>query len=171
MPRGSLRQRRGVLLIVAMLVLSLLLILGMGLMSSQQARYRAAVHSVDSAQALCLAEAGLEDVRVKLEKDRAFPPEAADDQSSFSYSETMSGAGQELGSYYVEIDWSYDVAPYYLLKITTIGCVGPRENPRAQRVLRAELQRVSNQSNVSVLPANPADVTFRWVSLQDLSSL
>lgn len=171
MPRRSLGRRRGVLLIVAMLVLSLLLILGMGIMGSQQARYRAAVRSVDSAQALCLAEAGLEDVRVKLEKDRSFPPLAADDQSSFSYSETLSNAGQELGSYYVEIDWSYDVAPYSILKITCIGCVGPRENPRAQRTLRGELQRVSNISNVGLLPANPTDVTFRWVSLQDLSSL
>jgi len=159
------------MIIVAMLVLSLLIILGMGMMSSQQARYRAATRATDSAQALCLAEAGLEDVRCKLEKDRQFPPRAADDQSSFSYSETLADGTVELGSYYVEIDWSYDVAPYHILKITVIGCVGPRESPRAQRTLLGELRHISNATTIDTAVANPPGVTWNWVSMQDLSSL
>ncbi|MBX3171825.1 MAG: hypothetical protein KF760_30720 [Candidatus Eremiobacteraeota bacterium] len=170
MPRSSLK-RRGIMIIVAMLVLGLLLILGMGILGSQQARYRAATRSSDAAQALCLAEAGLEDVRCKLEKDRQFPPRAADDQRTFSYSETLSNGPLELGSYYVEVDWSYDVAPYHILKITAIGCVGPRENPRAQRTLLGELRHISNASSISVAPPNPPGVTWSWVSMQDLSSL
>ncbi|MFN8613721.1 MAG: hypothetical protein U0931_39670 [Vulcanimicrobiota bacterium] len=176
MSRRALK-RRGVMVVVALLVLSLLLILGMGVLSSQQARYRAATRSSDSAQALCLAEAGLEDVRCKLEKDRQFPPRAADDQSSFSYSETLKNGTVELGSYYVEIDWRYDVAPYNILKITVIGCVGPRENPRAQRTLLAELRHIPNITTSSTAPANPpappnpAGVVWTWVSMQDLSSL
>jgi len=170
MSRGSLK-RRGVMVILALLVLSLLLILGMGLLSSQQARFRAATRSADSAQALCLAEAGLEDVRCKLEKDRQFPPRAADDQRTFSYSETLNNGAVELGSYYVELDWSYDVAPYSLIRINIIGCVGPRENPRSQRILRAELQRIPNITTMATAPPNPTGVTWRWVSLQDMSSL
>lgn len=61
-------------------------VLGMGLMSSQAARCRAALRMSDAVLARQIAMAGLEDARVKMNLDIAFPPPPAGGFTSAAYS-------------------------------------------------------------------------------------
>ena len=163
MPRFALRPRRGFLLLVALLVLISLLLLGMGLMSAQTARYRGVNRSQEAAQAFQLAQAGLEDVRLKLEVDTNFPPNPGDDQPLFNFAEDVQIGTTTIGSYEVVLDRSHEVPAYQLLHVTSIGTVGPKERPIAQRILKAELQRVPED--------DPTKVVWRWASFQDLGGI
>lgn len=148
---------------VALLVLIFLLLLGMGLMSAQTARYRGVNRSQEAAQAFQLAQAGLEDIRFKLEVDPGFPPNPGDDQPLFNYAEDVKIGAVEVGSYEVLLDRSHQKPPYQLISVTSTGTVGPKEHPIAQRVLKAELQRVPED--------DPTKVVWRWASFQDLGGI
>lgn len=156
-----MKLRRAFLIVTALFVLSILLVLGMGLMNSQSARYRGAVHAQDTAQALELAQSGLDDVRSKLELDPNFPPNPAEDQPTFNYAEDVidSITTTAVGSFEVTVDTTYNKPPFNLVKVRVVGSVGPKEKPRAQRILTAELLR--NYSETA------ADVRWRWVNQQD----
>jgi type II secretory pathway component PulK len=130
-----MRHRKAFLIVTALFVLAVLLVLGMGLMNSQSARYRAAAQSQDTAQALELAMSGLDDARVKLELDANFPPNPAEDQMNFNYAEDVQIAGTDIGSFEVTVDTTYNQPPFYLVKLRVTGSVGPKEKPRAQRVM------------------------------------
>ena len=158
-------RRRGFLIIAALLMLTVLLVLGMGLMSSQSSRYRDMQQLSLATQAHELALSGLEDVRAKLELNPNFPPNPAEDQPFFNYAEDVTNpiTSKPLGSYEVAMDFSSNQPPFYLIKITATGTVGPKESPQAQRVLKAELQR-----QYDALTANRI---WRWVSLNDLGGL
>lgn len=151
--------RRAFLLVAALFILIVLLLLGMGLMNSQSARYRAAARAQESAQALELALSGMDDVRVKLETDANFPPNPAEDQMNFNYAEDVQVAGANIGSYEVTLDTTFNKPPFNIVKVRVVGSVGPKEKPRAQRVLTAELVR--NYSEVV------SDVRWKWVNQQD----
>lgn len=98
------RRDSGSLLIAALLLFSLLLALGLGLMSGQAARMRVAQAQTEAAQAKALALAGWNDVKTKLGKDVLFPL-AADTQDYYSYSEDVyTNAGDYFGNYTVIID-------------------------------------------------------------------
>ena len=148
---------RGSLIVAALLLFALLLSLGLGLMSSQSARMKAAQAQVDAIQAKSLALAAWADVKTKLGKDLFFPP-VRDQITHFSYSEDVfnevGGAPEFYGTYTVIIDTQYTLldrnapittgaitnihAGHYL--ITCIGKIGPRgEAPSAERVLQFEL--------------------------------
>jgi len=162
MSRSSLR-RRGFLLMASLLVLIFLLLLGMGLMSAQAARYRGVNRSQEAAQAFQLAQAGLEDIRFKLEVDPGFPPNPGDDQPLFNFAEDVRIGTDEVGSYEVLLDRGRENPPYQLITVTCIGTVGPKERPVAQRILKAELQRVPED--------DPTKVTWRWASFTDLGGI
>lgn len=167
-------RRRGMLLVVALLVLGVALLAGMGLMTSQVSNYRGVHATEDAAMALCLAQAGLEDARLKMERDPLFPPHGdgyllADDaglkpqeQSLFTYSEDMMVEGKRVGCYRVSIDSSF--APdYQFVRITSNGLVGSTETPSAQRVLKVDL-------DVSIAPGR-TNTTFQPIKIEDLSGL
>lgn len=98
--------RRGSLLIAALLLFSLLLVLGLGLMSSQVGRRRAVRAQIAAAQAKQLCLTGWQDAKVKLGLDILFPPYGA--QASFSYSEDVYDINDHLfGTYTVNIDLHY----------------------------------------------------------------
>lgn len=104
--RRLYRSERGSLLVAGLLLFSLLLVLGLGLMSSQTARVKAARSQTEAAQAKALAMAGWEDVRVKLGKDILFP-QSAETQTYFSYSENVYDSETPpnyVGSYTVIVD-------------------------------------------------------------------
>jgi hypothetical protein len=156
-------KRRGFLLMVSLLILIFLLVLGMGLMSAQSARYRGLNRSQEAAQAFQLAQAGLEDIRFKLEIDPSFPPNPGDDQPLFNFAEDVQIGPDAIGSYEVLLDRSYEKPPYQLIRITSTGTVGPKERPIAQRVLKAELQRAPEE--------DPTKVVWRWASFQDMGGI
>ena len=103
-PLSRLPGERGSLLVAALLMFVLLLTLGLGLMTSQASRMRAARAQSLAIQARALALAGWEDVKVKLGKDILFPL-TADTQDVFSYSEDVYNLdGDYVGNYVVQID-------------------------------------------------------------------
>ena len=132
---------------MALLVLISLLLLGMGLMSAQTARYRGVNRSQEAAQAFQLAQAGLEDVRLKLEVDTNFPPNPGDDQPLFNFAEDVQIGATTIGSYEVTLDRTHE-APARTV---------------AQRILKVELQRVPED--------DPTKVVWRWASFQDMGGI
>ena len=162
MSRSALK-RRGFLLMVSLLVLIFLLLLGMGMMTAQTARYRGVNRCQEAAQAFQLAQAGLEDIRFKLEVDPGFPPNPGDDQPLFNYAEDVTIGSDDIGSYEVVLDREHQKPPYQLMRVTSTGTVGPKEHPIAQRILKAELQRVPED--------DPTKVVWRWVSFEDLGGI
>lgn len=160
-----MKARRGFLIIAALFVLTVLLVLGMGLMSTQSARYRGTARLIEATQAHELALSGMEDARSKLALNPNFPPNPAEDQPVFNYAEDVvdSITGKTIGSYEVTIDTASNHPPYLIIRVTSTGTVGPRESPLAQRILRGELQRQYGTT--------PATTLFRWVNLQDMGGL
>lgn len=152
-------QRRGMLMIVALLVLGVALVAGIGLMSSQVANYRGVNAVEEQAQALALAQAGLEDARVKLEKDLDFPPAGDPAQKLFTYSEDLVVGGKRLGSYRVSIDTSFVSTDYDMIRITSTGLVGPSEDPRAQRTLKVDLDTDDTRTTTFFLPVKVEDMS------------
>lgn len=97
--------RRGFLLVVAMLLCLMLVVMGMGFLGKRGGQYQAALEQARAAQARALAEAGIEDAMLKLNKDLFFPPPGDGEQTQFSYSEELRDVGGELvGTYFVTVD-------------------------------------------------------------------
>ena len=95
------------MLIAALFLFTLLLALGLGLMSSQTARRKAALAQKEAIQAKSLALSAWADVKAKLGKDLFFPP-TTDGQGHFSYGEDiLEDDGSYYGSYSVVIDTRY----------------------------------------------------------------
>jgi len=161
------RERRGFLLITALLSVVVLLLLGFGLLGSQAARFRGVTRAAESAQARGLAMAGLEDARAKLENDVSFPPApSGEGQFLFTYSERLDLPGT-MGSYTVIVDRTHEGPPYQVLHVTAIGSLGRLDLPTAQHTLKAEL----DLSPVVRGTANPNPRFFRYTHIQDESSL
>ena len=110
-------RKRGFLLITALLIIIILMLIGMGFLGSQAARYRAALRSAESSQARQLALAGLEDARIKMELDENFPPKGALNQDTFSYSEklTITSTPSVNGTYTVIINATFATDPAAVL--------------------------------------------------------
>jgi len=164
------------MVVSALMLFALLLALGLGLMSSQSARMKAARAQVEALQAKGLALSAWADAKTKLGKDLFFPP-VTGEQNHFSYSEDVYNqdeAGQPVfyGTYSVVIDTRYIRSqrdqgltlgtdslvnvPVGFYLITCTGKVGERgAPPRSERTLRIELDAQ----------------TFRVIRLHDLSSL
>lgn len=151
------RSQRGALLIAALLLFSLLLVLGLGLMSSQAGRRRAVRAQIAAAQAKQLCLAGWQDAKLKLGTDILFPPYGA--QESFSYSEDVYDSKNQLfGTYTVNIDLRFQrtlrsstpatvpstdpagQVPQGFYLITCTGKIGDRGfEPLAERTMKFEM--------------------------------
>lgn len=154
----SRRKQRGSLLVSALLLFTILLALGLGIMSSQSARMRAVRAQVASVQAKQLALAGWEDIYVKLGKDRFFM-NLVEDQTFISYSEDVylpdTAAPLPVtearfhGTYTVVCDTSrvvFDPSPTGIFVITITGKVGPRnESPVAERRMEFEVDAANHR--------------------------
>jgi hypothetical protein len=152
------------MIVAALFLFVILLALGMGLMSAQSSRMKAARAQGQAIQAKALALAAWDDVRVKLGKDLFFPP-ATRGQEFFSYSEDVYDKDDVFfGTYSVTIDTRYQrlgrtgngstasqvnvYDGFYI--ITCIGKVGGRDQePSAERALRFEV----DMRNFSVIRA------------------
>ena len=147
------------LVVMALLILGVALVAGIGLMSSQVSNYRGVNAAMESAQALALAQAGLEDARLKLERDIDFPPAGDPGQLLFTYSEDVVIDGERVGAYRVSIDTSIASTDYDLLRITSTGLVGSSEDPRAQRTLKLDLDRDTDRASTHFLPVKIEDMS------------
>ncbi len=151
-PRSRLRSS-GFLLVASLMLSTLFLVAGLGLLGAQSSRYAAATRVAEGLQAKNAALSGMEDVRVKLAKDVKFPPRSSKDreQYRFAYSENVGKAGEEPEvSYTVVIDYELERevqvpavnrwGPYRwgVYRISVSGFYGPRAEPVATSVLYAE---------------------------------
>lgn len=135
-----MRRRGGFLLILALLIAVLLLVATLGMLSRQSARYERAQLMADAAQARGLALAGLEEARMKLERDLLFPPLSESTQELFTFSEVIEDTtGERVGAFTITLDFS-QAEQYGILLITSTGEVGMPERVRGRRSVRAELQ-------------------------------
>ncbi len=139
-------RRRAFALIVVLMVLVMLVIVGMALMGRRAPQYEAAQQANLEIQARALAEAGIADARVKLEKDPNFPPVGDRDQKIFSYSEpvfSLQPPGDLVGYYLVTVDTRWadpqeSLSQNFPAVITVIstGVLGPEttNSPGACRI-------------------------------------
>ena len=151
-------KQRGSLIVSALLLFSILLALGLGIMSSQSVRMRAVQAQVASTQAKQLALAGWADIAVKLGKDRFFT-NLVEDQTFISYSEdvylpdtanpTPVTDERFYGTYTVVCDCSrvvFEPSPVGIFVVTVTGKVGPRnETPLAERRMEFELDAADHK--------------------------
>jgi hypothetical protein len=137
----------------------LLFVLGLSFLGKRAAQYRRTGQAVLAAQAKALAEAGLEDVLLKLERDLLFP-QLSIDQQGFTYSEELTDGGVRVGSYTITLDGRYREEPYLILIVTSLGEAGDDPaRPTAQRAIAAEIdlsiiERIDDNGN-GVLDPNP----------------
>lgn len=169
MPR-PVSLTRGFVLVLSLLLLLLLFIMGMAFLGTSATRSRAAASAARASQAYWLARAGLEDALVKLSTDLHFPRRGGDDQTVFSWSEDMvDSTGAVVGSYTVIVDQTFSVAPYGVVRITSVGRTGARAAPDAQRVLEADLDVAQDLRGGAVGTPNPS--LNRFLRLQDSGAL
>ena len=150
-------RRRGFLLAMVLFLMLLMVVLGLGFITSRQSRYGASVKAIALGQAKSLAEAGLEDARVKMERDLDFPPAASMDQTAFSYQEpVLDPSGVLLGFYTVSIDTTYATAPYHIFRVRSTGSVGPNTQfPEGTCTISAEFDnRQAEAATASVRDPN-----------------
>jgi len=83
------RSSPGVMLISTLLISALLVVLGMAYLGKRADQLKANFRVQESCRALEMARAGLESVRVKLDKDPEFPPVSQLGRPVFSYSEPV----------------------------------------------------------------------------------
>lgn len=131
-------RRKGFALVLALLISTLLLVLGMAFMTKQSYRYRLARLAADAVAAKALAMSGYENSRVKLEHDMLYPPPDQRYHDEYSYRETVHDLNSttEVGSYEVTVDRRWMDPPYEVLVIISEG--HPVESAARYRI-RAEI--------------------------------
>ena len=155
MRNRAIEKERAATLVLALLMMSLFLVMGIGFLTQRSAQNRAARASLDQVQARMLAEGGLQDALSKLKLRHDFPPITDDSQTVFEYTETVrTPTGDALGTYTVEIDTSYSHRPFWLMRIVSRGRVGDASAPQAEKILYAELD-VSEFDRATVRLAVP----------------
>ena len=157
---------RAFMLVLVILMLILLLTAGMAFVGKRALQYRGTTQAVSAAVARELAESGLEDARVKLQKNLLFPPFSAADQSSFTYTERLLAQDGTtlIGSYTVTVDLRYATLPYSILVVTSVGQVA---SSTCMRQLRAELD-IATVDRATGLPPNAK--LFLYRNFQDEGS-
>ena len=164
---------RGAILIFALLLSALLLVLGVGFMAQRGLEYGTVSEVQDRAQARELALAGLEDARVKLEKDPFFPPGGAVGQNTFTYSEDVmdpEDASRMVGIFSVTVDLSHKEEPYRIVCIQSIGQVVERRAPdapqRAAYRIYAEIDVASFERGGAPNAPNPR--LYQYINWREL---
>lgn len=154
-----------VLPMVLMLCL-ILLVIGLSFLGARSLEYGSTPKYRQHARAQALAEAGMEDARVKLEKDQFFPPSGGYGQESFTYSEDVTDPddGSMVGSYTVSIDISRRSQPFQIVRVLSIGTGGTRADPSGRYRIYAEMDVCPTDRNNSALP-NPK--LCRWLDWRE----
>lgn len=133
------REKRGVLLVLVLILVSTMFILAAGFLSIKTRERETLIQSRDSFQAQQLAYAGLETVRVRLLNDYNFPPATMGPlQEVFKFTETVMDYDKstEIGRYQIFCDRRWVDAPYEVLRVTAIGQVGDHDgNPVRHRII------------------------------------
>lgn len=154
-----------------MLSLSLMLmmlVLGMAFLYRRQAQYRAAQAAPWQAQARALSQAGLEDCRVKWQKDPIFPPRSSEDQLYFNYTESLKDdGGAVVGNFAVTVDFRMAGPPYKVARVTSVGILLADGKTVAEHKIMAEF----DLSDVLRGTTDPNPKYFQYINWKDLGNL
>lgn len=153
------------MLILCLLLSVLLLVVVLGMLNARPPQHEAAAALRLHAQAYALAEAGLEDFRVKFGKHAGFPPPPSPSDPIFSYSEVVYDPDNAaVGRFQVKVDQDFDRPPYYLLRVTSAGIVGGSEEVGNRVRLYEEIDTCPTLRSNSALPnSGPGRVLVREV--------
>ncbi len=135
------RQRRGVLLILVLILSTTMFILASGFLGTKAKQRQTAVLARDAFQAQQLAYAGLETVRVRLQNDFNFPPSTMGPlQEVFKFSELVFDLDgrRVVGNYQIACDRRWSAAPYSVLRVSSIGQVGDLDGHPVRHKILAE---------------------------------
>jgi Tfp pilus assembly protein PilX len=161
------RRNRGFLIILALFLIVLITVTGLGLVQGGTDEYRKATLGLANQQALALAMSGLEDARLKLERDPNFPPDSGA-AKFYSYGEDVTNVGSttSVGNFEVTIDSTYAETPYLILILNSTGRC-KNANKEVKRCVRTEL-------DLSLLDRDPLKATdpnpqyFQFVNLAEV---
>jgi hypothetical protein len=130
-------SRKGVALVLVLLLVSALFILLAGFLSKKVSERKSVQLELQTLQARELAKSGLETVRVRLRNDGNFPPSQPDiNREPFSFNEVVLDIDQlsPVGSYTAELDQRWIEPPYAMLRVRVTGQVGTDSNPVRHRL-------------------------------------
>ncbi|MGV8122597.1 MAG: hypothetical protein AB2L14_22795 [Candidatus Xenobiia bacterium LiM19] len=113
----------------------------MAFLAVKSMRYKGSAMAGAYAQVSAIAEAGIEDARIKTAKDPEFPPPGDKDQNVFCYFETVFDldGSTPLGTYKVTIDSSMNCPPCSVIRITSTGLAGPPGELYAKKTIDTKL--------------------------------
>jgi hypothetical protein len=132
-------DKRGFLLVFALLLTILVTIIALGLLGIRRGNYAASKAIVNSIQARSLAQSGMNDIWAKLSNDPYFPTGIGDEQTQFAYrEEVVDSTGREVGSYTVRIDRRYRQTHQVVLLEST-GVAGGLDANSSTFTIYAEL--------------------------------
>ena len=154
------QPRRGVLLILVLILISTLFVLAAGFLTTKTRERQAVVLTKDAFQAQQLAYSGLESVRVRMLNDFIFPPATMTPlQEVFKFTEIVRDYDDttDVGRYQIFCDRRWIDAPYWLLRVTAVGQVGDADGNPVRHKITAEY---------SMLPGSKGDL----INLLDLGS-
>lgn len=152
-----LRTQRGFTLIIALLLMTLFLVMGIGFLSQRRGQQEAVVAAREHLQAREIARTGLENAVAKIARRQSFPPLSESPvQRAFSYTEDVVDlAGSRIGQYTVTLFLEHASPPFSVMRMTSVGSSGPQGNPLARVTLHAELDTAANVRGVTPPVANP----------------
>lgn len=133
------KDKRGVLLVLVLILISTMFVLAAGFLSTKTRERQAVALARDTFQAQQLAFAGLESVRVRMLNDFNFPPTTMGPaQEVFKFTEEVQNydGTDVLGKYQIFCDRRWIDPPFYLLQVTAVGQVGDEDgNPVRHKVM------------------------------------
>lgn len=145
-------RRRGVLLLLVMILVSTLFVMAAGFLSTKTREREAVMMSRASFQAQQLAYSGLETVRVRLQNDFNFPPATMGPlQEVFKFTEVVQDFDNntELGRYQIFCDRRWVDSPYWVLRVTAIGQVGDEDgNPIRHKIVADFSMKVGSKGDL-----------------------
>jgi hypothetical protein len=161
---------RGSVLIVVLILLMVLFIMGMTLLGIKSTQAKSAMLMKYAVVARYIAEAGMEDARIKLIKDLDFPPRSSGSEHLFTYEEELQYPGDSvIGEFVVTIDTSRNdpaLSSLYdsTILVTSMGIVkDERGNTRARHRIKATMD--TSPVNRYGPGANPC--RYKFVEWQD----
>jgi hypothetical protein len=160
------KRRRAFLLLLSLLLTTLLLVVVLGFLGARSMEFASTTRIQQSAIAQALAEAGMEDARVKLEKDLFFPPINGFNQVHFTYTEELTDpdTGVLAGTFTVTVDTRRRASPYSVFLVQALGCAGARTNPTARYQIYAEVDcSITNRAT----GASPNPRLFRYINWRE----
>ena len=153
-------MKRRAFLIQALLLLVILLVLCLAVLGRQPYNYSSARQTLKLAQARALAQAGMEEVRVKLNKDLSW--RRLGEVGALTYLEEMRDpiSGERVGAYRVTVNQEWSQPDFEILRLESEGMVGELERPEARLVISSLLDlRESARDGTG----DPNPDFFRWL--------